>query len=109
MICVLVYVTADVLALRFTAQSVVSSCDGMAIFWNNALAPFTLNERFTKGQFVACILIVSGTVGAALSGTHTTGQPVSYYLTLMCEGPAIGYYVTTTLVVCAMSYVLWQR
>ena len=108
-ICVLVYVVADVLALQFTAQSIVSSCDGMAIFWNNVLAPFTLKERFTTGQLVACIFIVSGTVGAALSGTHATGQPVSYYLTLMREGPAIGYYVATTLLVCFMSYILWQR
>ena len=58
-----VYVASDVLALKFTSQSIISSCGGMAIVWNNLLAPITLGERFTRAQLSACCFILLGTIG----------------------------------------------
>jgi len=96
-LAVLVYVVSDVFALRFTSQSIISACDGMAIVWNNLLAPFTLKERFTTAHLVACLFIIGGTVGAAFSGSHAQGQSLQYYLQLLQQGPAIGYYVFVSL------------
>jgi len=71
----------------------------MAQVWNCLLAPYTLAEVLTVQRLVASIVIIGGTVAAALFGPTRDTSTRGELLGLLTTGEAIGYYV---------AFAVWQ-
>jgi len=95
LLCVLcLYPALDALAYSVAAQSIVSSCSGLAVAWNILLGSQFLGERLSVSRTVGAIVILAGTVGVGASGNHEdqvvlTGAD---YLAIYTRPAALIYY-----------------
>ena len=87
------YILMDLAALSYTDQTIITSCGGMAIVWNILIAPMTLGEAITKSRLTGAVIIVLGTILAAISGNHYDVEFSSaQYLELLKQPQAIAFY-----------------
>ena len=106
LLVVLIYPAANIGALEFAAQTVISTVTGMVVVWNILLAPCTLGEDMTTKRMTSAVIIMLGIVGAGSFGAHyevdrtpdselaQLGRPASivYYIILGLT-ISVGYFI----------------
>ena len=103
------YGIMDAAAAAIAPQSLVISMDGMIVVWNILLAPFTLGEAVTTSRLTVAILVVVGTVGSGVFGSHSsTYNTGEEYVQALGSSTASAYYFFC-VAVAIVCIALWRQ
>ena len=94
-----------IIALTMAPQVIIASLDSLVMVYNAALAPYFLdNERFTKNDLKACLLVVSGVVFVVYFGPKTNKEYTGDELLEMLLQRSFLVFTVFSLTTCAVLY-----
>lgn len=89
----------DVIALSFTAQSIVVPIGGFTIIWNFILSAAVLKETYDSQDVLGNVSIVAGTALITIAGNHDSAVFTLPVLTCLFKNELFVYYFGSLLMV----------